>query len=243
MEMGLLEKATALFYTTSKDKAFAIVQDIKDNSKNNQAKSSANDVLNKLIKTDVNVSPVIVITTLRDLLAKSKYSEWQTDVPGVGEHHRWHERLERQSGCLGHRQGQQARAQHDGSGPQGEPPVLSKLKILAGQDMKYQRRQEDRHVDLVRRRHVRLTPAAVKVADGNDRKDREDDAEKADDEHDVTGAGKGRLCGIDAASHKAGVLQWINDCMKMSSLYLISLAEQPGGEQCRITAWWLKKQD
>jgi len=75
MEMGLLEKANALFYTNNKEKAFAIVQDIKDNSKNNQAKSSANDVLNKLIKTDVNVSPVIVITTLRDLLAKSKYSE------------------------------------------------------------------------------------------------------------------------------------------------------------------------
>jgi hypothetical protein len=66
-----------------------------------------------------------------------------------------------------------------------------------------------------------LTPAAVQVADGDDRKDREDNAEKTDDEHDVTGVGKGRLCGIDTASHKSGILQWINDCMIMSSLYLI----------------------
>lgn len=75
MEMGLLEKANALFYTNNKDKAFAIVQNIKDSSKNNQAKTAANDALNKLIKTDVNVSPVIVIATMRDLLARSKYSE------------------------------------------------------------------------------------------------------------------------------------------------------------------------
>jgi hypothetical protein len=42
-----------------------------------------------------------------------------------------------------------------------------------------------------------LTPAAVKVADGDDRKNREDDAEKADDEHDVTGVKQSRLCEID----------------------------------------------
>ncbi|MBI5779934.1 MAG: tetratricopeptide repeat protein [Planctomycetes bacterium] len=75
METGLLEKAYALFATNNKDKALAIVQDIKDNSKNSASRSAANDALNKIIKTDVNVPPVIVIATMRDLLAKSKYSE------------------------------------------------------------------------------------------------------------------------------------------------------------------------
>ncbi|MEK7310223.1 MAG: tetratricopeptide repeat protein [Planctomycetota bacterium] len=75
MEMGLLEKARALFYTNNKDKAFSIIQNIKDNSKNNQARSSANDILSNLIQEGGDVSPGIIITTIRDLLAKSKYSE------------------------------------------------------------------------------------------------------------------------------------------------------------------------
>lgn len=75
MEMGLVEKAKSLFYTNNKDRAFSMLQNIKDNSKNSQARSSANDALSVLIKRDINVSPVIIITTMRDLFAKSKYSE------------------------------------------------------------------------------------------------------------------------------------------------------------------------
>ena len=75
MEMGLVEKAKALFYINKKDDAFAILQDIKDNSKNNQAKSAANDALGVLIKKGGDVSPSIIITIIRDLFVKGKYSE------------------------------------------------------------------------------------------------------------------------------------------------------------------------
>ena len=75
MEMGLVEKAKALFYINKKDDAFAILQNIKDNSKNNQAKSAANDALSALIKVSGDVSPLIIITIMRDLFGKGKHSE------------------------------------------------------------------------------------------------------------------------------------------------------------------------
>jgi hypothetical protein len=82
---------------------------------------------------------------------------------------------------------------------------------------KYQR-QEDCHIDLVR---GRLSVAASIIDSRRRSQNRKDDAKRRT--MSMTRARrKGGLCGIDAASHKIGILQSINDCMKMSYLYLIS---------------------
>jgi len=74
MNMASLEKARALFYTGSKDKAFTIIQDVKNNTKSGMARSAANEILNEIMKKGVD-DPAMVISTMRDFLVRSKYDD------------------------------------------------------------------------------------------------------------------------------------------------------------------------
>ncbi|MFH1230817.1 MAG: hypothetical protein V1709_04900 [Planctomycetota bacterium] len=48
MERGILEKATALFYTNAKDKALSMIQEIIDTTKDSSVRARAKDILNSL---------------------------------------------------------------------------------------------------------------------------------------------------------------------------------------------------
>lgn len=77
IQRGLLEKATALYYTNAKDKALSMVQEIIDTTKDSSIRSSAKDTLNSFIKSGVGGggSIDIIISTMRDLFNKNKLGE------------------------------------------------------------------------------------------------------------------------------------------------------------------------